>query len=710
MATVSFDRRRQGLPRRHAGARRTSTSRSPTASSWSSSARPAAARRPRCGWSPASRTSPRARSASATASSTGCTRASRDVAMVFQNYALYPHMTVYENIAFALKVRKTPDGGDQASGSRRRRGSSASPPELKRKPAQLSGGQRQRVAMGRAIVRDPQVFLMDEPLSNLDAKLRVQMRAEIARIQRELGATTIYVTHDQVEAMTMGDRVAVLRKGAAPAGRRAADALRPPGQPVRGQLHRQPGDEPRRGAARARRATASSAASASRGSPLPADAGSRALPALDGLRRPDDRPRHPARAPRGRGARRRRAGGEHASRQGRDDRAARLRAARPRRDRGGARSSPRRCARSLEDVDRSRVVDLESEARARRTVVRSAASGSASGRARRSGGRDAVSTRGRLHFFDLETEAAIGARRIASGRIRHRRLRDWRTDGRRRRRPAAGARACPSTRRGSTSACSGTGRRTATRCRSRPASPPRRCTPPSSGWRPRGSCTRCARARRRSTSASPRTSSSTASATSSTSRSTTSRRRCRRWPRSSRRRRCSPSSGLDAIRENTRYIVADAAQGDLHLGLGRTTSTHLRDALDGRARAGGPHLRDALRRGAARRPAPGSSTATSRSSPTGSTAHADASSPTARRRSIAHIPRRGAGERRPHAQPGAGADRAGVPAPRHRPPARPARHRLRRVGSLVAGRSRPADDHPRDSVRPRRSRNGRSAR
>jgi multiple sugar transport system ATP-binding protein len=136
----------------------------------------------------------------------------RDVAMVFQNYALYPHMTVYRNIAFALKVRKMPD--DEI---RRRVEETARilglTPELKRKPAQLSGGQRQRVAMGRAIVREPQAFLMDEPLSNLDAKLRVQMRAEISRIQHELGATTIYVTHDQIEAMTMGDRVAVLRRG-----------------------------------------------------------------------------------------------------------------------------------------------------------------------------------------------------------------------------------------------------------------------------------------------------------------------------------------------------------------------------------------------------------------------------------------------------------------------------------------------------------------
>src|SRR6478672_242304 len=136
----------------------------------------------------------------------------RDVAMVFQNYALYPHMTVAENIGFALRMRKVPK--DEA---RRRIEETAKilglQEHLRRKPRQLSGGQRQRVAMGRAIVREPHVFLMDEPLSNLDAKLRVQMRAEISRIQRQLSVTTVYVTHDQVEAMTMGDRVAVMRKG-----------------------------------------------------------------------------------------------------------------------------------------------------------------------------------------------------------------------------------------------------------------------------------------------------------------------------------------------------------------------------------------------------------------------------------------------------------------------------------------------------------------
>jgi multiple sugar transport system ATP-binding protein len=136
----------------------------------------------------------------------------RDIAMVFQTYALYPHMTVEENLAFGLKLRKLAKDEIQ-----RRVGSAAKTlaldEYLQRKPRALSGGQRQRVAMGRAIVREPQAFLMDEPLSNLDAKLRVQMRAEIHKLQRALGVTTIYVTHDQVEAMTMGDRVAVMRSG-----------------------------------------------------------------------------------------------------------------------------------------------------------------------------------------------------------------------------------------------------------------------------------------------------------------------------------------------------------------------------------------------------------------------------------------------------------------------------------------------------------------
>src|ERR687895_2480501 len=136
----------------------------------------------------------------------------RDIAMVFQNYALYPHMTVRENMGFALKLAK------EDAGEINRRVEEAArildlQDHLERKPANLSGGQRQRVAMGRAIVRSPKAFLMDEPLSNLDAKLRVQMRTEVSRIQQRLGTTTVYVTHDQTEAMTLGDRVAVMRSG-----------------------------------------------------------------------------------------------------------------------------------------------------------------------------------------------------------------------------------------------------------------------------------------------------------------------------------------------------------------------------------------------------------------------------------------------------------------------------------------------------------------
>jgi multiple sugar transport system ATP-binding protein len=137
---------------------------------------------------------------------------SRDVAMVFQSYALYPHMTVYDNLAFALRNRRVPKR--EIDERVRRAAEILDMGELiKRKPKQLSGGQRQRVALGRAIVREPEAFLMDEPLSNLDAKLRVQTRAEILKLQDRLGTTTIYVTHDQIEAMTMGDRIAVLNAG-----------------------------------------------------------------------------------------------------------------------------------------------------------------------------------------------------------------------------------------------------------------------------------------------------------------------------------------------------------------------------------------------------------------------------------------------------------------------------------------------------------------
>src|ERR1700719_3106651 len=136
----------------------------------------------------------------------------RDIAMVFQNYALYPHMSVYDNMAFGLKMRKF-NRADIAKRVREAADILGIQELLKRKPRQLSGGQRQRVALGRAIVRHPQVFLFDEPLSNLDAKLRVQMRVELKKLHERLGTTAIYVTHDQVEAMTLGDRVVVMRDG-----------------------------------------------------------------------------------------------------------------------------------------------------------------------------------------------------------------------------------------------------------------------------------------------------------------------------------------------------------------------------------------------------------------------------------------------------------------------------------------------------------------
>ena len=136
----------------------------------------------------------------------------RDIAMVFQNYALYPHMSVRENMAFPLKLAKVPQAEITEKVEHAAKILDLEQ-HLDRKPANLSGGQRQRVAMGRAIVRDPKAFLMDEPLSNLDAKLRVQMRTEVSRLQKSLATTTVYVTHDQTEAMTLGDRVAVMRAG-----------------------------------------------------------------------------------------------------------------------------------------------------------------------------------------------------------------------------------------------------------------------------------------------------------------------------------------------------------------------------------------------------------------------------------------------------------------------------------------------------------------
>ena len=166
----------------------------------------------------------------------------RDIAMVFQNYALYPHMTVRENMGFALKLAKEDE--DEIS----ERVDEAArildlEQHLERKPANLSGGQRQRVAMGRAIVRSPKVFLMDEPLSNLDAKLRVQMRTEVSRIQQRVGTTTVYVTHDQTEAMTLGDRVAVMRGGIIQQVDTPKNLYERPEQPVRGRVHRLAVDE-----------------------------------------------------------------------------------------------------------------------------------------------------------------------------------------------------------------------------------------------------------------------------------------------------------------------------------------------------------------------------------------------------------------------------------------------------------------------------------
>ena len=164
------------------------------------------------GWSPAWRTSRKGELRIGGVRMNETPSRDRDIAMVFQSYALYPHMTVEDNISFGLRLRRMVK--EEINKRVHKSATTLGLTELlDRKPGMLSGGQRQRVAMGRAIVRDPQVFLMDEPLSNLDAKLRVQMRSDIQALQQELGVTTIYVTHDQIEAMTMGDRVAVMRKG-----------------------------------------------------------------------------------------------------------------------------------------------------------------------------------------------------------------------------------------------------------------------------------------------------------------------------------------------------------------------------------------------------------------------------------------------------------------------------------------------------------------
>ena len=176
----------------------------------------------------------------------------RDVAMVFQNYALYPYLTVAANIGFPLRMARVPKA-EREERVRKVAEQLELTPLLERKPGQLSGGQRQRVAMGRAIIREPQVFLMDEPLSNLDAKLRVQMRADIAELQGRLGVTTVYVTHDQAEAMTLGHRVAVLRDAKLQQCDTPRALFDHPVEHVRGRLRRLAGDEPLPRAAERRR-------------------------------------------------------------------------------------------------------------------------------------------------------------------------------------------------------------------------------------------------------------------------------------------------------------------------------------------------------------------------------------------------------------------------------------------------------------------------
>ena len=188
----------------------------------------------------------------------------RDIAMVFQSYALYPHKTVAAEHGLRAEAPAHRQGG--GGGARRRRAAEilGLEPYLDRYPRQLSGGQRQRVAMGRAIVRDPQVFLFDEPLSNLDAKLRVQMRAEIKELHQRLKTTTVFVTHDQIEAMTMADKIVVMNAGPHRADGRAACGLRPAGEPVRRRLHRLAGDEPDPGNRARRRGGGAGAAVAAR--------------------------------------------------------------------------------------------------------------------------------------------------------------------------------------------------------------------------------------------------------------------------------------------------------------------------------------------------------------------------------------------------------------------------------------------------------------
>ena len=325
----------------------------------------------------------------------------RDIAMVFQNYALYPHLSVYDNMAYGLKIQKL--------------GKAEIKPRvveiakvigledlLDRKPKALSGGQRQRVAMGRAIVRRPKVFLMDEPLSNLDAKLRVQMRSEVARIQHELKATTVYVTHDQVEAMTMGDRVALMRRGVLQQVDTPMRAVQRAREPVRGELHRQPVDEPLRGPAGAQNGH------------LVARIGDQFLrlepeawpsPATGPLRRQDRRARHPARAPRGRGGRDRRADRAPAAGDRQDVEAlgaeliAHLEIA-------GRPVMTDEVKEVAADLDDAMLTELEAEARRRQAAARRPLRRRLPRPRRRA--IEVVVDTSHVHYFDLDTGAAIG--------------------------------------------------------------------------------------------------------------------------------------------------------------------------------------------------------------------------------------------------------------------------------------------------------------
>ena len=319
----------------------------------------------------------------------------RDVAMVFQSYALYPHMTVRDNMAYGLKVRRAPKAEiarrvDEVAGLL------GLGELLDRRPAQLSGGQRQRVAMGRAIVREPKAFLMDEPLSNLDAKLRVSMRASLAQLHSRLGVTTIYVTHDQTEAMTLGRRVAVMRGGRIVQVDEPQQPLRRAARSLRRRLHRLAGDEPRRGDARRRRG--------------------RLRPVPDPARLEQRRPASGFRARRRSGSARRRSRMPPSRRaqlpqldgRGRGRRGARL---------GGARLLPRRrcsdCRVGARDGDDDAVLLADGRAMlTARVDARSRARGWAPGSRW-------PSTPSRFHFFDPDTgESLARHRRRARRRAR----------------------------------------------------------------------------------------------------------------------------------------------------------------------------------------------------------------------------------------------------------------------------------------------------